>query len=103
MGDVFETALVKENPDYCCRLLTDSHVIIPTRVHFSEQIVPDQDSPDETIWLCSRINEAIAAWNAFAETRLVLLFRTVLGGSWEDDDISCSLHGIPSWRTEAGP
>lgn len=103
MGDVFESALVKESPDYCCRLLTDSHEIIATWVHHSEQIFPDQDSPDETIWLFSHINEAITAWNAFAETRLVLLFRTVLGGLWEDDEISRSLHGIPSWWTEAGP
>ena len=38
-----------------------------------------------------RQRQAIAAWSTFAENRLVLLVRTVLGGLWEDDDISNSL------------
>ena len=62
MGHVFETALVKGHPDCCRRLLTGSHEIIATWVRFSEQINPDRDAPDETVWLYAHINEAIAAW-----------------------------------------
>lgn len=100
MGDVFETALVKGHPDCCRRVLTGAHEIIATWVRFSERINPDRDAPDETVWLYTHINEAIAAWSTFAENRLVLLVRTVLGGLWEDDDVINSLHGIPSWWTE---
>lgn len=103
MGDVFETALVKGHPDYCRRLLTGSHEIIATWVRFSEHIKPDQYAADETVWLYTHINEAIAAWSTLAENRLVLLVRTVLGGLWEDDDVSDSLRGIPSWWTETEP
>lgn len=102
MGDVFAAALVKEHPDCCRRLLTASHEIIATRVRYSEQIIPDRDSPDETIWLYARINEANAAWNAFAEDRLVLMVRTVLGPTWKDEDVIQSLRGIPGWWTRAG-
>ena len=101
MGDVFERALVKGHADYCRRLLTESHEISATWVRFSEQIIPDEDSPDETVWLYTHVNEAIAAWSTFAENRLVLLIRSVLGGLWEDDDVSNSLRGIPSWWIEA--
>lgn len=100
MGDVFETALVKGHPDYCRRLITESHEIIATWVRFTEQIIPDEDSRDETVWLYTHVNEAIAAWSTFAENRLVLLVRSVLGGLWEDDDVSNSLRGIPSWWIE---
>ena len=97
MGDVFQIALVKEHPDYCRRLLTGSQEIIATWVRFSEQIHPDQNAPDETIWLYTHINEAIAAWSTCAENRLVILIRTLLGGLWEDNDVIHSLSGIPSW------
>jgi hypothetical protein len=100
MGDVFETALVKGHPDNCRRLLTESHEIIATWVRFSEQIIPDEDSPDETVWLYTHVNEAITAWSTIAENRLVLLVRTVLSGLWEDDDVSNSLRSIPSWWIE---
>jgi hypothetical protein len=100
MGDVFETALVKGHPDYCRLLHTESHEIIGTWVRFSEQIILDEEVADETAWLYTHINEAIAAWSTFAENRLVLLIRTVLGGLWEDDDVSNSLRGIPSWWIE---
>jgi hypothetical protein len=100
MGDVFETALVVEHPDHCRRLLTGSHEIIATWVRFPQRIDPDRDAPDETVWLYSRINEAMAAWGAFAENRLVLLVRTVVGGLWTDDEVSQSLRGIPAWWTE---
>lgn len=103
MGDVFETALVKGHTDYCRRLLTASHEIVATWVRFSEQINPHQKAPDETVWLYTHINEAIAAWGTFAEKRLVLLVRTVLGGLCEDDDVSNSLLSIPSWWTETEP
>lgn len=97
MGDVFATALAKGHRDYCRRLLTGSHEIIATWVRFSEQIVPNRHAPAETLWLYAHINEAIAAWSTFAEQRLVVLIRTVLGGLWQDDDVSNSLHGIPAW------
>ena len=100
MGDVFETALVKGHRDYCRGLLTGSHEIIATWVRFSEQIIPDHDSPDETIWLYTHVNEAIAAWGEFAENRLVLLVRNLLDGLYEDDDVRSSLRSIPSWWTE---
>ena len=100
MGDVFEAALVKGHPDCCCRILTGSHEIIATWVQSSERINPDQEAPDETNWLYTHFNEAIAAWSTFAENRLVLLVRTVLGGLWEDVDVIKSLHGIPAWWTE---
>ena len=100
MGDVFETALVKGHSDYCRRILTGPHAIIATWVRFSEQISPEQDAPDETAWLYSHINEAIAAWSNIAERRLVLLVRTVLGSMWEDHNVSDSLRGIPAWWTE---
>jgi len=96
-GDVFETALVKQHPDYSRRLHTGSHEIIATWVQSSERIIPDQEASDETVWLYSHINEAIAAWSTFAENRLVLLVRTVLGGLCEDVDVIKSLHGIPEW------
>jgi hypothetical protein len=100
MGDVFDTALVKGHPDYCRRLLTTSHEIIATWVRFSEQIVPDKDAPPETHWLYARINEAIAAWGEFAEDRLVVLVRSVLGGLWTDEEVAEALRGIPSWWSE---
>lgn len=98
-GDVFETALVKGHPDDCRRLFTASHEIIATRVRYSEQIIPDRDSPDETVWLYTHINEAVAAWSAFAENTLVLIVRTVLGASWKDEEITRSLSGMPAWWT----
>ena len=105
MGDIFETALVKGHRDYGRRLFTESHEIIATWVHFSEQLVPEDEVADETVWLYTHINEAIAAWSTFAENRLVLLVRTVLGGLWEDEEVTNSLRGIPSWwiATEQWP
>lgn len=97
MGDVFTTALVKPHPDGTRQLFTCSHEVIATRVRFTEQIIPDADANDETRWLYSRINEAIAAWGSFAEERLVVLVRTVLGGLWTDDDVSNAVGEIPSW------
>ena len=39
----------------------------------------------------------------FAESRLILLVRTVLGGLWEDVDVINSLRGLPEWWTETEP
>lgn len=101
MGQVFETAIVKEHPDYCRQLLTASHEVIATWVRCSEQVKPGRDVPDETAWLYTRLNEAISAWSTFAENRLVLLVPTLLGASWEDDEVIDSLRGMPAWWTEA--
>lgn len=100
MGDVYETALVKGHPDSTRRLYTGNHQIIATWVRFSERIIPDRDSPAETEWLYARINEAIGAWAQFAENRLVLLVRSVLGGLWTDDEVIDALGTIPPWWNE---
>jgi hypothetical protein len=103
MGDVYDTALVKGHPDCTRRLYTANHQIIATWVRISERIIPDHDSPAETEWLYSRINEAIGAWARFAENRLVVLVRSVLGGLWTDDEVIDALGTIPSWWTETEP
>lgn len=97
MGDVYKEALVKGHPDFCRQLSTTSHEIIATWVRSSERIVPDDDAADETRWLYSRINEAIAAWAQFAENRLVILVRSAFGTLWTDEEVRDALTTIPSW------
>jgi hypothetical protein len=91
--------LVKQHPDYCRRLLTEAHQLIVTRVESSEQIVPDDDEPDETRWLYSRCNEAIAAWPGISEDRLVILVRSAVGELWTDEKVANSLEVMPKWWT----
>jgi hypothetical protein len=100
MGDVYVTALVKQHPDCCRQLLTESHQLIVTRVESSEQIVHDDDEPDETRWLYNRCNEAIAAWPAISDDRLVIFVRSELGGLWTDEEVANSLEQLPKWWTE---
>lgn len=100
MGDVYETALVKGHRDSTRRLYTANHQVIATWVQFSEQIIPDRDSPAETVWLYTHVNEAIGAWGKFAEDRLVILVRSVLGGLWTDEEVVGALATLPSWWTE---
>ena len=100
MGDVYQGALVKSHPDYCRQLHTTRHEVIATRVRFTEQIVVDGDEVSETVWLYNRVNECIAAWGKVAESRLVILVRTVVGGLWEDQDVNDALKTIPRWWTE---
>ena len=65
-----------------------------------EQIVLDGDEPDETRWLYNHCNEAIAAWPAMSEDRMVILVRSVPGGLLTDEEVASSLEGIPEWWTE---
>lgn len=97
MGDVYQEALVKGHPDFCRQLLTSSHHIIATWVRYSERIIPDDDAADETRWLHSRINEAIAAWAQFAENRLVILVRSAFDALCTDEEVEEALRSIPSW------
>jgi hypothetical protein len=101
MGDVYQVALVKAHPDYCRQLYTTRHELIATRVRFTEHIEVDEGAASETVWLYSWVNECIAAWGEVAESRLIILVRTVLGGLWEDHDVINSLKTIPRWWTEA--
>ena len=101
MGDVYAGALVKTDPEYCRQLYTTNHEVIATWVRFTEQIIPDRDAAPETLWLYSRVNEAIAAWGEFAERRLIILIRSVLAGLWTDEDVVDSLKTVPTWWTES--
>jgi len=100
MGDVFETALFKKHRDYSRRLYTNDHEIIATWVRHSEHIIPDQEAPDETRWLYHRVNEAMDAWHEFAERRLLVLVRSVIGGLWSEDEVNRALVGVPEWFVE---
>jgi hypothetical protein len=99
MGDVFETALVKQHPDYCRQLYTTNHELIGTWVYCSERISPDHDARPETHWLYCRVNEAIAAWGDLVDRRLIVLARSVLGGLRTDDEVIDSLATVPTWWT----
>lgn len=97
MGDVFETALGKRRPDQIRKLLTSKHEVIATLGQSLETIRAHKNAPTETKWLYSRINEAIGAWDGFTENRLLLLVRIVLGGLWEDEDVTDAVRKIPAW------
>lgn len=99
MGDVFVTALMRSQPNVCRRLITDAHEITASWGQPSRQIVPT-NAPPETQWLNARINEAVAAWGKMAETRLLLLIRTVIEGLWTDEEVAQALHGIPAWWSD---
>ena len=97
MGDVFETALGKCYPAQSRKLHTSKHEVIATWGQVLEKILAHKNAPSETKWLYSRINEAIGAWEGFTENRLLLLVRIVLGGLWEDKDVTDAVRKIPSW------
>jgi hypothetical protein len=82
MGDVFHTAMVKAHPE-TRQLYTTKHGVIATRGHFKAQIVLEESTHDETIWIYNRLNEAIAASGYFADDRLIILVRSVLGALWD--------------------
>jgi hypothetical protein len=97
MGDVFADALGKSDPDYSRQLRTTNHEIIATWVTGVERLGSPRPGADEYGWLHSRVNEAIAAWSEFADDRLLILVRTILGGLWTDDEVAASLESIPEW------
>ena len=100
MGNVYADALVKADPEYCRQLYTTDHQLIATWVRFTEQIVPDRHAAPETLWLYSRVNEAIAAWGELSERRLIVLVRSVLGGTWTNEEVAESLGVVPEWWNE---
>lgn len=97
MGDIFTGALGKSDADWSRRLLTHSFGVIATRVSCREKVYPPRGAAPEYRWLYARINEAITAWGPFAEERLVLLVRNVIGGLWMDDEVEKGLREIPDW------
>lgn len=99
MGDVYHRAIVKSHPDICCQLFSSRYELFVTWVHVTELSVVHDGAPDDTMWLYNRINEVTAAWGEFAENRLIMLVRRVLGGLWEDHEVADSLTTIPSWWT----
>jgi hypothetical protein len=101
MGDVFERALRGSSTNDMRQLLTSRYEIFARRAHFSDRVKSRKTQADETKWLNVRINEAIAAWGEFAEDRLILLVRIVLGGLWQDAEVTQSLSQKPSWWREA--
>lgn len=99
MGDVYHRAIVKPNPEICCQLFSNRNELIVAWVHCKERIVVQKRAPEETLWLYNRINEATAAWSEYAENRLIILVRRVLGGLCEDHEVAHSLTTIPGWWT----
>ncbi|MDA1229567.1 MAG: hypothetical protein O2856_02210 [Planctomycetota bacterium] len=97
MGDVFATPLERRHPDQSRKLYTSKHEVTATWVQFLEKVRARKNAPPETLWLYSRLNEAIGAWEGVSENRLLLFVRTIVGGLWEDEEVIDAVRKIPIW------
>jgi hypothetical protein len=103
MGDAFADAMGKSDPNCSRQLYTANHEIVATWVTGAERLGSPRPGADEGVWLHNRLNEAVVGWSEFADDRLLILVRTILGGLWTDDEVAASLKSIPDWWDETGP
>lgn len=100
-GDVFDAAMGSSPVAPVCQLLTERYEVYVQRAHVSDIVPRNPNEFDEHRWLEQRLAEALAAWAGFSEERLIVLVREVLGGLWEDRDVSDSLEQLPAWWINA--
>lgn len=99
-GDIFQSAIVANPSDAHCQLLSDRYEVYAVRVGVVQKIVRNVNDCDEYRWLEQRVGEAVSAWESLTEQRVIVLVREVLGGLWEDQEVSDSLEQIPHWWSE---
>ncbi|PQO41719.1 hypothetical protein [Blastopirellula marina] len=100
-GEFFEAAMGVSPAASICHLLTEHYEVYVRHTLVSDIVPRNPNKFDEYRWLERRLAEAFTAWEGFAEERVIVLVREVLGGLWEDQDVGDSLKQIPGWWKNA--